>query len=757
MRNNSLKQTANEALQLAIEQLGRFIEDAPVSVAMFDTDMRYVAASRRWVESYGRGHTDLVGLCHYEVHPDIPDRWKQTHQRALRGESLRNEADHWVQEDGSDHWLRWAIHPWRHLSGEIGGVILTAEDVTETVLSERAARFREQLLREMGHIAKVGGWEFDAATGQGYWTEEIALIHEVEPPFEPTRETGLQFYTPESRARIERALKEIVQTGHPYDLELEISTARGNHRWVRTIAHPIWENGRVSKVRGSMQDITERKLAEDTLRRQASLLDLAYGAVFVWRSGGTITFWSHGAETMYGYSKDCARGQNVHELLRTVSKQGLENVLECLGKNKKWEGELEHTTADGKRVQIASRMVEITQDDSTYILETAQDVTERHSLEEKLRQSQKMEAIGRLAGGVAHDFNNLLGIILGSSELIIGSSDPARMRAKAEEIVKAAERGANLTRQLLAFSRKQIVEPKILNLNEKIGDLANMLARLVGEHIDIQCQLSPDLGQVRIDPSQFEQILLNLVVNARDAMPGGGRISIETRNIDLGSHDAAAVPAPIGRCVELVVSDSGVGMDAETQGHVFEPFFTTKVGGTGLGMATVYGAVQQCGGNISVYSEPGHGTAVKVLFPRVDEPPAAPEPTPALPSAANAERTILLVEDSDSLRAVAREFLELGGYRVLEAANGDAAMALAREHHAPVDLLLTDVVMPGMSGPELAKNLQDLCPETRSLFMSGYTDSSIVRDGVLEQGVCLISKPFSRAALLQKVQELLPS
>ena len=754
--NASLNHVARDPLQAAVEQLGRFVEESPVSVAMFDTRMCYMAASRRWVECYGRGYKELVGLCHYDVHPDIPERWKTVHRRALQGEVVVNDADHWVQEDGSDHWLRWAVHPWRHVSGEVGGVIITAEDVTEAVLAEQAARFREQLLREMGHMAKVGGWEFNVATGHGYWTEEIALIHEVDSRFEPSRQIGLEFYVPESRERIERALKQTIEAGIPYDLELEIITAKGNRRWVRTIAHAVWEKGLVTKVRGSMQDITERKLAEDTLRRQASLLDLAYGAVFVWKSGGTITFWSHGAETMYGYSKEYARCRNIHELLQTVSKPGLESVLASLSSEKKWEGELEHTTADGKRMQIASRMVQITQDNSTYVLETVQDITEKNSLEEKLRQSQKMEAIGRLAGGVAHDFNNLLGIILGSAELILGSSDPGRMRARAEEILKAAERGANLTRQLLAFSRKQIVEPKILNLNEKLGDLTNMLSRLVGEHIEIHSHFSPELGQVRIDPSQFEQIILNLVVNARDAMPHGGRISIETRNTDLGSHDAAAVSAPIGRCVELVVSDSGVGMDAETQGHVFEPFFTTKQGGTGLGMATVYGAVKQCGGNITVYSEPGHGTAVKVLFPRVDEPATPADSVEVLPTTATGERTILLVEDSDGLRSVTREFLQLGGYRVLEVGNGADALALARECHDPIDLLLTDVVMPGMSGPELAKSLVAVHPETHSMFMSGYTEIGIVRDGILEEGVCLISKPFSRAALLKKVRELLP-
>jgi signal transduction histidine kinase len=381
----------------------------------------------------------------------------------------------------------------------------------------------------------------------------------------------------------------------------------------------------------------------------------------------------------------------------------------------------------------------------------------RHS-EEQLRQSQKMEAVGRLAGGVAHDFNNLLGVILGCAELLAESTDWSQVQKRAEEIRKAGQRAAELTRQLLAFSRKQMIEPKVIDLNVKISEMTDMLKRLVGEDIEIRTSLPADIGRVRADPSQIGQILMNLVVNAREAMPNGGNITIETQNVDLEEEYAGSHTSVLsGRYVMIAVSDSGIGMDAETSARIFEPFFTTKPSGTGLGLATVYGAVKQSGGNIWVYSEPGKGTTFKIYFPRVDGSVDSAGATERNAATSKGNETILLVEDSDSLREVTKEFLKIAGYNVVEARDGKDALRVARILEERIHLLLTDVVMPGMSGRELADEIQQMHPETRILFMSGYTSNVIVRRGVLDEELNLLTKPFTRSGLTQKVREMLNS
>jgi PAS domain S-box-containing protein len=522
---------------------------------------------------------------------------------------------------------------------------------------------------------------------------------------------------------------------------------------------PIWDSqGHIIGASKIARDISGRKQAEDTLRRQASLIDQAYDAVFVWERNGAITFWNRGAQRLYGFSKEEAIGRIDHELLRTWAPEALELALQNLEKKGSWEGELAHTRRDGKRITVESRMVQITEEDRSYVLETTRDVSEKRLLEEQLRQSQKMEAVGRLAGGVAHDFNNLLGVILGSTELLADCTELGEIKLRADEILKAGQQAANLTRQLLAFSRKQVLKPRVVDLNSKLSDVADMLVRLVGENITISTSLASDLGRVRIDPTQIEQIVLNLVVNARDAMPRGGQITIETQNVELDeAYTRSHISVLPGRYVMVAVSDSGMGMNADTQAHLFEPFFTTKKSGTGLGLSTVYGAVKQSGGNIWVYSEPGRGTTFQAYFPRVDEPTDSGEVENSSGTIARGTETILLVEDSDSLREVTREFLEMEGYQVMEACNGEDALDVARTHEGPIHLVLTDVLMPGMSGPDLAREVLQIHAETRILFMSGYTADAIAHHGVLDEGISLLEKPFTRSILTQRVRQTLNS
>ncbi len=391
----------------------------------------------------------------------------------------------------------------------------------------------------------------------------------------------------------------------------------------------------------------------------------------------------------------------------------------------------------------------------------AEDITERRALEHQLRQSQKMEAVGRLAGGIAHDFNNLLMVILGYSEFLLErlGAEP-HLRGPAQEISSAAERASSLTRQLLAFSRKQMLAPRVVNLNDVATENIKMLTRMIGEDIDLVMVPAPGLWAVRADAGQIDQVIMNLAVNARDAMPSGGKLTIETSNVTL-DEEYARFHAPLrpGEYVMMAISDTGAGMDSETQSHIFEPFFTTKgTKGTGLGLSMVYGIVKQSSGYIWVFSEVDKGTTFKIYLPRVSSTgePAAHVAAPIdYRKAEPGTETILLVEDEANLRYLARQYLEKQGYKVIEAADGAVAMQIAVAHEATIHLLLTDVIMPGMNGRELAQRISEIRPNAKILYMSGYTENVIGHDGTLDAGVRLLQKPFNLRDLKSKVREVL--
>jgi len=392
----------------------------------------------------------------------------------------------------------------------------------------------------------------------------------------------------------------------------------------------------------------------------------------------------------------------------------------------------------------------------------AEDVTERRALEQQLRQSQKMEAVGRLAGGIAHDFNNLLMVISGYSEFLLGQiGDDPGMRGHAQEIANAAARATSLTRQLLAFSRKQMLDPRIVDLNGVVAENVKMLTRVIGEDIDLVMVPGPDIGAVKADPGQIEQVIMNLAVNARDAMPQGGRLTIETANVTLDANYARFhAPVKPGDYVMLAISDTGVGMDADTQAHIFEPFYTTKgLKGTGLGLSTVYGIVKQSEGYIWVYSETGKGTSFKIYLPRFSATGETLATQPALAADADqpipGHETILLVEDEENLRRLARQYLENQGYNVIDAPDGATAIQISQAHKGPIHLLLTDVIMPGMNGRELANKVSPTRPDMRVLYMSGYTENHIGHNGTLDEGITLLQKPFTLPALKAKVREML--
>jgi hypothetical protein len=496
-----------------------------------------------------------------------------------------------------------------------------------------------------------------------------------------------------------------------------------------------------------------------------AILESALDSIITMDHKGRIVEFNPAAEKTFGYTRAEAIGKEMAELiippaLRERHRRGLSHYLETgegpvLGKRI----EITALRADGTEFPVELTVTRVPGGDPPLFTGFVRDLAERRELEEQLRQSQKVEAVGRLAGGVAHDFNNLLTVITGRSHILIhhlGMDDP--LRRHVDLVLKTAERAATLTQQLLAFSRKQVLQPKVLDLNAIVAGTQKMLRRLIGEDVELVTALGPALGCVQADPGQIEQVILNLAVNARDAMPQGGRLALETANVDLDEafarHHRGARPGPH---VMLAVSDTGVGMDADTQAHLFEPFFTTKgVGkGTGLGLATVYGIVKQSDGYIGVTTGPRQGARFEIYLPRVEEVPESSDGSRLASQPLRGQETILLVEDQEEVRDLTRDILQMCGYTVLEARNGAEALQLFEHHGGMIHLLVTDVVMPQMGGRELADRLVSRRPDLKVLYMSGYTEEAIGSHGVLDPGVAFLPKPFSPDALAQKVRDVL--
>ncbi len=453
-------------------------------------------------------------------------------------------------------------------------------------------------------------------------------------------------------------------------------------------------------------------------------------------------------------------GRTVSDLGYWVDSQARLTVLQRLhesGKVIDFSAQLLDSAGEKHEASVSAEMIEL--EGQPCVLTITRDTTETKRLQQQFQQAQKMEAIGLLAGGVAHDFNNLLGVILGNSQLLEESSafTTAQMK-RIHEIEKAAQRATAVTRQLLAFSRRQVLETRVLDLNALITDVTKLLRRLIGEDVQLTLRLEPAAGHIKADPGQLEQVVMNLAVNARDAMPRGGQLVIETTNLDLTDDQPVGLPqvAP-GSYVLLSVSDTGCGMDAETQSRIFEPFFTTKeLGkGTGLGLSMVYGVIKQSGGYIQVNTELGVGTTFKIYLPRMNERLAAVDPQPSDVEIPRGTETIILVEDEEALRFLTTEILEAAGYKILEAQNGLHAVELARQYGEQIHLLLTDVVMPGMNGRELADSLGVSRPGIKVLYVSGYTDELVAQHGLLSPGMELLHKPFTKDALLRRVRVVL--
>ena len=586
-------------------------------------------------------------------------------------------------------------------------------------------------------------------------------------PEELKNSSGFEQIHPEDRTKVQEAAREASRTGHGKTLEYRIRRKDGAWRVLESTSSVILgSKGEPEKLVIVNRDVTERKETVEALRQselsfRSMVEEAPYGIYRVTEDGEFLRV-NPALQKMLGH-------ETGEELLK--SNLGLdvfrhpadfERLVELLGS----VGEFKDVEVDWKRkdgtpitVRCSGRRIDKRQGADTYFEAFAEDITERRVLERQLRMAAKMEAVGRLSGGIAHDFNNLLGVIIGYSQVLrrrLGPDNP--LHEHAEEVEKAGQRAVSLTRQLLAFSRQQILTPVVLNLNSLVSDMQKMLPRLLGEDIAVSINLQSELGSVKADQGQIEQVVMNLAVNARDAMPEGGKLVIETSNVELdhlyARHHPGAKP---GSYVKLTVTDSGIGMSAETLAHIFEPFFTTKeVGkGTGLGLATVYGVVKQSGGYVWVDSAPGKGASFQIYLPRIEETATPAAAGPSQVENLRGSETVLLVEDADALRKLAQSFLSEHGFQVLTAPNGEEALEAARNHSGSIHLLLTDVVMPGMNGKALADKLLAKWPSLKVVYISGYTDSFIAGHGVLEEGTHLLHKPFTEEALILKIREVL--
>jgi PAS domain S-box-containing protein len=571
---------------------------------------------------------------------------------------------------------------------------------------------------------------------------------------------------PEDRPAAERLFRDVARDPTlDARAELRVRHREGGWRDLEVVATNQLSNNDIAAVVVIYRDVTERKRAERALReanhRLHTLIESSPLAITSIDENGVVGTWNTAAHRLFGWTAQEALGTSLPIVPEDKQAEFSKLRRRVMGGESLSGVELVQRTKDGSPVivKLFAAPLRDAAGRVTGALALLEDLSGVKRLEQQFFQAQKMEAVGRLAAGVAHDFNNLLTAILGSADFLLDmlpANHPGRQDA--EEMRKAARRAADLTRQLLAFSRLQVLTPRVLDLNDLVADLDKILSRLLGEGIDLRTALAPDLGAVRADAAQLEQVIINLAVNARDAMPDGGKVTIETANASLDDAYVAARPvvAP-GRYVMLAVSDTGVGMDDETKARAFEPFYTTKPKGkgTGLGLATVYGIVKQSGGYVWSYSEPGRGATFKIYLPRVDALVESAAIAPVERGSVRGSETIILCEDQEDVRSLTYRILAAHGYEVIVAASGQEALRLAEEWRRRIHLLVTDVVMPGMSGREVALLLGPAHPTMKVLYLSGYPDESIARHGVLEPGVAFLQKPFTAEMLARRVREVL--
>ena len=739
------------------------VDQSPASVFITDPRGTIQYVNQRFTAITGYTAKEAVGKTPRILKSGLtsPEYYKALWTTIQNGETWRSEIQN-RRKSGELYWDAVTVSPIRDQRGTIAHFLAVQEDITRRKEAEHALQERDERFQQIADNIKEVFFVQDAhhrttiyinKAYEEIWGRSCESLYRNPQSFvDPIPE--------EDRPALFASIERNRQGEYAGDVEFRVIRPDGTVRWMLAHAVPVRDaQGVVYRIAGVCTDVTARKQAESELKASEdyyrTILENIGDAVFVADPAGRFLDVNPRACDMTGYSREELLGLTVADTYPpNAREQARDRVAEVAGgvPNVR-ERPLLRKDGVMLTVETNARLLP-----DGRMLGTVRDVTERRLLELQLRQAQKMEAIGRLAGGVAHDFNNVLTAVFGYVDLL-REELPQESEAQKDliEVRKAAERAASLTRQLLAFSRQQVLEPVVLALNELAEDFEKMLRRVIGEDVEFRLALGADVGNVRADSGQLHQVIMNLAVNARDAMPTGGKLIIETANAELTS-DYAGLHKPVvpGPYVMLAVSDTGTGMTPEIQARIFEPFFTTKEKGkgTGLGLSTVYGIVKQSEGYIWVYSEPGKGTTFKIYLPRVDAPAEGhTKPRPAETLAGT--ETILVAEDDEILRPLAKELLEKLGYRVLEGANCDDALAAARQHTGPIHLLIADVVLPGPSGRELARRLAASRPDTKVLYVSGYTDDAIVHHGMLEPGLQFLQKPFTPSGLARKVREVL--
>jgi PAS domain S-box-containing protein len=684
-----------------------------------------------------------------------------------------------ITQKGKRVWVRATGKAVKNEKEKIIKVQGSFQDITERKRVEEALKKSEERLTLALDSVSDAVWDWRVDTGEVYFSSRWYTMLGYEPYELPQEfETWRKLLHPDDLPGSETKISQHLEIAEPFEIEFRMRTKDDQWRWILARGKTVEqdEQGKAVRMLGTHMDITERKQAEETEKKfknnlekrnhfiQTILDNLPIGLAVNYIEEGTATYMNKKFEEIYGWPKQELEniGEFFHKIYpdpeyrEKLMKQILEDIKSEDPEKMFWEG-IEITRKDGKKRIISAKNIALYE--QNLMISTVQDITEKKTLQSQLNQAQKMESVGRLAGGVAHDFNNMLGVILGHTELALErAKENHDLYNDLNEIQKAAQRSANLTKQLLTFARKDIVSPKQIDLNDIVESMLNMLHRLIGEDIDLVWKPTGNLWPVKMDPSQVDQILANLCVNARDAIADVGKLTIETGmktfDAEYCTDHAGFIP---GDFVLLAFSDNGCGMDKDTLDKLFEPFFTTKdVGkGTGLGLATIYGIVKQNNGFINVYSEPGQGTTFRIYLPRCsagDETPGVIQPEKPVPTG---NETILIVEDEPAILKLTRMMLERKGYSVLSAATPAEAIEMVENYTNKIHLLMTDVVMPGMNGRDLARHLTPLYPDIKLLFMSGYTANVIAHQGVLDEGVAFIQKPFSMKDLSVKVREVL--
>ncbi len=742
-------------------------------LAVVDTEGRIVYANPAMAEFVGLSVGRIVGSSCREILHGLFDPGADCPFRRMAASRTRESIE--TEIPGRGTWVRVCVDPLCDASGNLVGAIHLVTDITDARRSEsRAGEDSARLLSLMNNIPGV------VYRGMPDWSLSFIGAEVRRLTGYPARDfisgavSWVRLIHPDDVERVRQTFRRaIAERRSVLRAEYRILHGSGEIRWLADRRQLFYdEEGRFAYVDGLLLDIDERKRMEEALRdseeRYRRLVDGSPEMIYVVSDGRIAYMNETGAGLLGVRSAEELTGKGVLEIVHPDSRDAArERIRQVSGEGRPTPlAEQKYVRADGATVTVEAMGVPIFYQGQPAVQVFARDLTRRKETEEALlrsqeqfRQAQKMEAVGRLAGGVAHDFNNLLTAIRGYADLLLMELDEGfPLRREIEEIQQAADRAADLTHQLLAFSRKQVLQPKVLDLNAVVSDMDKMLRRLIGEDIDLITVLRPGLGMVKVDPGQIEQVIMNLAVNARDAMPDGGRLTIETANVVLSDEYAArAETVRPGPHVMLTVTDTGCGMDEDTKQRLFEPFFTTKeLGkGTGLGLSTVYGIVKQSSGSIWVYSEPGKGTSFKIYLPRLPAGEGERRGEKGPRQAPRGRETILLVEDEDVVRMLAAEIMRKSGYQVLEAADGAEALALVEGRKSFIDLMVTDVVMPEIGGRQLVERIPAFLAGMKVLYMSGYPDEAIGRHGFLEPGTPFLQKPFTADGLLRKIRDVL--